>query len=310
MKYSIASDFLELEKKSIPFIPHIYPTLNKLMVKSNAKFNFPSSLKIENKKIESYDNAPFELTILTPLNDASTENCLIYFHGGAFAIQAAPYHLNLAVHYAVETPCKVVFVNYRLAPKYPFPIGFEDGYSTCKWVWEHAEELGINRTKIALGGDSAGASIAAACALRARDSHTMTFCHQMLVYPVLDSRMQTASMKRFIDTPMWDAKKNLKMWQMYLKKGSMVRSEYASPSLASHLESLPPAYIEVCEFDCLHDEGVAYAERLQETGVEVELNDTRGTVHGYDMVEHSPITLQHRERRIQALQKAFKFHNT
>ncbi|PRX75020.1 alpha/beta hydrolase family protein [Cohnella sp. SGD-V74] len=133
-------------------------------------------------------------------------------------------------------------------------------------------------------------------------------CYQLLVYPVTDARQTTESMRQYTDTPMWNAKLNKKMWDLYLKNGVEGPREYASPMEAASLDGLPDAYLEVAEYDCLRDEGIQYAEALRRSGVGVELHRTEGTVHGYDLEEKSGITLESKSRRIEALRKAFYGH--
>jgi len=226
-------------------------------------------------------------------------------HGGAFALKAAPYHKNLACEYALKTPCKVIFVDYRLAPKYAFPVGVEDCYAAFEWVCKNSEVLGIDKNRIAIGGDSSGGALAAAVSLMARDRKAPSICFQMLIYPVTDARQITESIKNYIDTPMWNSKLNHKMWKLYLKDGVHCDREYASPMEAISLENLPDSYIEVSEFDCLRDEGINFAEALQKSGINVELHKTIGTVHGFDIAEKSEIVRQSVAKRIMALKKNF-----
>jgi acetyl esterase/lipase len=199
----------------------------------------------------------------------------------------------------------VIFVDYRLAPKYAFPVGVEDCYATFEWVCKNAEVLGIDKNKIAIGGDSAGGALSAAVCLMARDRKALGICFQMLIYPVSDARQITESIKNYTDTPMWNSRLNEKMWSLYLKDGVHTKREYASPMEATSLEYLPDSYVEVSEFDCLRDEGINFAEALRKSGIQVELHKTIGTVHGFDIAEKSEIVKESVARRIIALQKAF-----
>lgn len=300
--YPIHRDFDVLRNTKLPFYPILLPALNKLVQRKNNRMKLSDKVKILSKKIEGYEKDEITITIYEP-KEVETENCLVYFHGGAFAIKEAPYHINLCVDYALNTPCKVIFVDYRLLPKYKFPYGLEDCYAACKWVNDHADELKINKAKIAVGGDSAGGALAAGVALLARDRKELTVNFQMLIYPVVDQKQKTESMKKYVDTPMWNAKLNKKMWALYVKDSTDFL--YASPIDAKSHNNLPAAYIEVAEYDCLRDEGLNYAEVLKENQVPLQLNITKGTVHGYDMVEKSDIVNQNKKIRIEALRKAF-----
>jgi acetyl esterase len=291
--------------RSSPSSPSLLPLINLLMAGSVNKIKPLDGVNATKKRIPGYQNGTIELTIYEPKNIEKNAPCLIYFHGGAFALKAAPYHMNLACAYALNTPCKVVFVDYRLAPKYAFPVGVEDCYASFEWVYKNAEVLGIDKSKIAVGGDSAGGALAAAVSLMARDGHAPKICFQTLVYPVTDGRQITESIRNYTDTPMWNSRLNAKMWTLYLKNGIPIRKEYASPMEANSFENLPDTYIEVSEFDCLRDEGINFAQALIKSGIHVELYRTAGTVHGFDIAEKSEIVHQIVARRIAALQKAF-----
>ncbi|EKD88168.1 MAG: heroin esterase, partial [uncultured bacterium] len=172
-------------------------------------------------------------------------------------------------------------------------------------VHHNSKELGIDKNKIAIGGDSAGGALAAAVNLMALDRNTSTACFQLLIYPVTDARQQTESIRKYIDTPLWNSRQTEKMWKLYLKDEIPDKKEYASPVEAESLENMPAAYIEVAEFDCLRDEGINFAEALQKNGVQVELNKTTGTIHGFEIAESSELVHQIVAKRIEALKKAF-----
>lgn len=130
-------------------------------------------------------------------------------------------------------------------------------------------------------------------------------CFQLLVYPVTDCRMETDSMQKYTDSPMWNAGLNQKMWELYLREGDHGTPQYAAPLLAHDFSNLPPAYVEAEEFDCLHDEGIAYAEVLEAAGVEAQVEDVRGTFHGFDFFTGKEISKAMVQKRTQALQQAF-----
>lgn len=289
----------------LPLYPFILPFINKFLVSSVNNIKPAEGLNVTKKKIIGYQNGLIELSIYEPKNIKRNSPCLIYLHGGAFALKAAPYHKNLVCEYALKTPCKVIFVDYRLAPKYPFPVGVEDCYAAFEWVCNNTNALDIDNNRIAIGGDSAGAALAAAVCLMARDRKAPSICFQMLIYPVIDARQITKSIKKYRDTPMWNSKLNEKMWKLYLKDGVCSKREYASPLEATSLENMPDSYVEVSEFDCLRDEGINYAEALMKNGIHVELNKTTGTVHGFDIAEKSKIVHQSVAKRIDALRNGF-----
>lgn len=305
-KYNIHPDFMKYKNVKPPMNPAVLPLINFFMTQSLNKVKMPDGLIEIKHKITGYQGAAIKVSIFEPAGQISPVPCLVYFHGGAFAIQAASYHKRLACDYALKTPCKVAFVDYRLLPKNVFPVGLEDCYSAFCWIQEHAESLGIDKSRIAVGGDSAGGALSAGVCLLARDRKIPRPCFQMLIYPVVDQRQTGNSMKEFVDTPLWNSELNLKMWRMYLKNGLSAKKEYASPAEAASLEGMPPSYIEVAEYDCLRDEGIAFAKALENSGVATELYQTQRTVHGFEIAENNEIIRESVTRRVEKLQTAFQ----
>lgn len=232
--------------------------------------------------------------------------CLVYFHGGGFFFAGADYHYRLAEKYTLGLNCKTVFVDYSLSPKYKYPTQVEECYAAYLWVCDNAKSLGIDSARIAVGGDSAGGGIAAAVALMLRDrGAAVAPLFQLLVYPVTDRRMSGESYLRFTDTPMWNSRLSKIMWKAYIPEKFDGDLTYASPLEAVDHGRLPPAYIETAEFDCLNSEGIAYAEALRGSGIEVELNETEKTMHGFDIVLNSPLTVEAVKKRIAYMNKKF-----
>lgn len=229
--------------------------------------------------------------------------CLFYIHGGGFGYGEAPYHIQLVQQYAEKVRCRVVTVDYRLLPAYRYPAEPEDVKAVYRWILSHAEELKIDRNKVAVGGDSAGGCLTATLVNSCRNTEMP--CFQMLIYPVTDALQQTESVRKYQDTPLWNAKNNAKMWNRYLKGTSVEEQKAASPMQNRLPKGLPSTYVEVAEYDCLHDEGLAYAERLRAAGVQVAVNDTKGTYHGYDICLYSKLVKEQVAKRIKALQDGF-----
>lgn len=265
----------------------------------------PKEVERWGTQIFSEDGTPVRLTRYRPEGLDWAAPCLVYFHGGGFCMRDAGYIHRYAARYAEGARCEVVLVHYRTADIAPFPAPFEDCYAALRWVWENAPRLRLDRARIAVGGDSAGGALAAACALRSRDEGGPRLCFQLLVYPVTDCRMKTDSMRKYTDSPMWNARLNQKMWELYLRDGDHGMEQYAAPLLACDFSDLPPAYVEAEEFDCLHDEGIAFAKTLEEAGVEVQAEDVQGTFHGFDFFADKKIAKAMAEKRIQALRDAF-----
>ena len=259
----------------------------------------------EDVVLEGYRSARIGARIFAPSGVTDEMPCLVDFHGGGFFLPWGPHHLKHAMHYARELSCKVILINYRTCLDDPFPTPVEDCYAGLKWVYDNAKTLGIDPAWVAVCGDSAGGALAAAVCQMARDRGLRLPCFQMLIYPVTDSSQNTESVAKFRDTPCFNATGNEDMWEMYLRNGDFGMPQYAAPMLAEDLSGLPGAYVEVCEFDCLHDEGVAYAHRLLRAGVPVELNEAKGAYHGYDDRLELHYVQRMLERRVNALRRAF-----
>ena len=257
------------------------------------------------ESVKSYDGADVEVLFFEPRTLEGPSPCLVYYHGGGFVFPASAAHYRVIKQCALEAECKVVFVQYRLAPENPHPTPSEDCYASLRWTFENAQKLNIDRNAIAVGGDSAGGALAAAVCQMSRDRGTDMPVFQLLIYPVTDRRMQTESCRQFTDTPMWNAKLNARMWRDYLQDDSVSPIAYASPMEAESFENLPDAYVETAEFDCLRDEGIAYAEALRKAGAAVELNETKGTMHGFDIVRHAPTTKKAVSKRIAYIRSRF-----
>ena len=265
----------------------------------------PADMKEEMIIMEGAHDFPVKTTVFSPSSSKEELPALVYVHGGGFVYKAASYQKKLAINYAGQAGCRVFFPHYHLAPKYPYPAAYEDILSVYRYVMLHADELGVDKERIGLAGDSAGASIAALVCNRWEKEQINMPCLQMLVYPVTDARMETDSMKRYTDTPMWDSRTNERMWSYYCGEDLELKKQ-ASPMLCSLPSKLPGTYIETAQYDCLHDEGVAYAGKLKEAGAEVELNETEGTFHGYDAATGAQIVIRNINRRISFLKGRFK----
>jgi acetyl esterase len=219
----------------------------------------------------------------TPARRVNSRGALVFFHGGGYVLGTPDNEQERCAHFAANVGCVVVSLDYRLAPEHPFPAALDDCYRTLCWVAQEGGRLGIDESRIAVGGISSGGGLAASVAHRARDEKGPKLALQLLLYPTLDSRSQTTSMMRFTDTPLWDSLSNRIMWKYYLAESDYPLS-YASPALAESFEGLPPAMLAVAEMDPLRDEALQYAIFLLEANVSVELHLYAGTYHAFDYI--------------------------
>ncbi|MBQ7725220.1 MAG: alpha/beta hydrolase, partial [Lachnospiraceae bacterium] len=226
---------------------------------------------------------------------------VVFYHGGAYLFPALPYHYRLAAMVAERTGARVFLPMYDLALKYNPPIQIKEGLEVYRYLLSNEEEFGIDVKHVAVMGDSSGGTISAAVCLLARDYGIQAPAGQALLYPSLDTRGNTGSMEKYTDVPVV----NSDAIRSYMKIIKSDKEEgvrfYTSPAEATSFEGLPPAYIETAEFDALHDEGVEYADLLEKAGCRVILNNTRGTVHSFDMAKDSTVLKEALNRRMEFL---------
>jgi acetyl esterase/lipase len=208
----------------------------------------------------------------------SARSAIVWLHGGGFVMGNLDTEHLAAVPIAKGSGAVVISVGYRLAPEHRYPAALDDAYAALTWTAENAPALGIDPGRIAIGGLSNGAGMAAAVALRARDQQGPPIRFQLLFQGAFDDRLETWSVRNFIDTPFVYRAKVAAMWRHYLN--SAPAPPYAAPARAADLSGLPSAYIATGELDPLRDEGISYAQRLLRAGVSVELHQWAGTFHG------------------------------
>lgn len=207
---------------------------------------------------------------------------ILHFHGGAFVIGDIAQDDQSCERLAVASGRPVVSVEYRLAPEHPFPAGITDCFAVYQWLTGGHSGLAVDAQRVVVTGVSAGAGLAAALALKARDAGGIQPMYQLLLYPVLDDRMATPSMKTLLDQPLWNGRSSVHMWRHYLGSQRDDVSPYAAPARARDLTGLPPASITTAEFDPLRDEAIEYAQRLMQAGVPTELHVVPGVIHAFD----------------------------
>lgn len=269
----------------------------------------PQDVSIEHVFIAGkHDKQKIQLRIYKPKSIHEAAPVLIWLHGGGYIVGNPKQDDASCIQYAREVGIMVISVDYRLAPKHPFPAALEDGYSALKWVNSNAQQLGIDNKRIAIGGASAGAGLAAALAQFAHDQNEVKLVFQLLVYPMLDDR---TALRADIDDShnvTWNRKSNQFGWEAYLGKkcGAEDIPQYAVPARRKNLSGLPAAWIGVGTLDMFYDEDIAYAQRLKEAGVSCETYLVAGAFHGFDVSNSQiPIVQEFRKSQINALKKCF-----
>ena len=228
---------------------------------------------------------PVAVHLYEPEGRTRPSGVLYWIHGGGYLFGTPEMVQPFAGRVAAELGVLVAAVDYRLAPENPFPVPLEDCYTGLRWLHDNAERLGIDPARIAVGGDSAGGGLAAALTQLAQDRREVPIRLQMLVYPMLDDRTCLRADHGDTGKLGWDPRSNRFGWTSYLGRAPIagLAPEYAVPARRENLAGLPPAWIGVGSIDLFHDEDVAYAERLRDAGVEVELHVVPGMPHGADV---------------------------
>ena len=206
---------------------------------------------------------------------------MVYFHGGGWVFNTLDMFEQCLRSIANKGNFIIVAVAYQKAPEHPFPIPFDDCYATTKWVFENAESLGIDPKKIGVCGDSAGANLASAVALKARDEGDLSLAFQALIYPCNDYEMKYESATENATGFGLTTKGMRWFWEEYLQSELDKHHPYAVPITAESLKDLPPAIIVTAEYDPLLDDGYNYAEALKDAGVFTIYREYAGLIHGF-----------------------------
>ena len=233
--------------------------------------------RVEDFKIPARDGYAIPARLYAPSKDQLA--VLVYFHGGGFVIGNIATHDFLCRELSRLGGCAVVSVDYRLAPEYKFPTAFDDAWDAVRWTAQHGSTLGIDATRLALGGDSAGGTLAATCAIMARDER-LPLRLQLLFYPGTAPDQEAPSHQRFgkgliLEKPHID-------WFFDQFIASEYRSDWRfAPLNAEDVEGVAPAWFGLAELDPLVDDGIAYADKLRAAGVPVDIDIYRGVTHEF-----------------------------
>lgn len=245
----------------------------------------PSLTDVHTLSVSGENGDPdFRIRTYSPLRRTREKlGALLFIHGGAFCVGDLETDHLRCLAYSQFAELVVVNVEYRLAPEYPFPAAYTDCCQAFRWIVEHAASLRVDPTMIGIGGESAGAALAAALVARFKVSGTRPAC-QLLLFPVLDHRMTTPSSNQMPDTPAWNSVQTASMWRLYLgdvhERGGVSAS--ASPALETDLTGQPPTLLTTAGLDPLRDEGLAFGLRLVAAGVPAEIHNYPRGFHVFD----------------------------
>lgn len=251
----------------------------RLAMKSFAVTSRPMAV-VEDLSIPG-ELGPVKARLYVPRGLTTPMPLTVYFHGGGFVLGDVEGYDSTCRHIAARAKTAVLSVDYRLAPEHPMPAAVIDAGAVWRWLLETGPKIGIDPTRMAVAGDSAGGLLSAMVCLMARDAAIQMPCHQLLIYPATDGRMNTRSAELY--SRGFILEKQLTDWFRALAGGGLTDEELARvmPINADSFEGLPSATVVVAGFDPLYDEGVAYAGLLAEAGVTVELQDHPDMLHGF-----------------------------
>ncbi len=264
-------------------IPATRRTMDELAAAQMAKVPPITGITTADRQVPGPDGEVF-VRIYQPAERPDALPALLWIHGGGYVLGSVERDDLLATHLAKVAQCVVVSVEYRLAPEHPFPAPVEDCYAALKWLATHTDELGVEPSRIAIGGASAGGGLAAGLALLTRDRGEVELAFQLLIYPMIDDRNVSPASATQPDTFVWTRENNRMGWHAYLGRepGGADVSPYAAAARASDLTGLAPAYIPVGDLDLFLDENIEYAQRLLAAGVPTELHVYPGGYHGFN----------------------------
>jgi acetyl esterase len=225
--------------------------------------------------------AEIPVRVYTPRASDSALPVLVWLHGGGHVVGSLDSYDAVCRKLALSADCIVLSVGYRLAPEHKFPAGVIDSFAALQWAAAHASEFGGDASRVAIGGDSAGANLAAVCAILARDAGAPALCFQLLVYPRTAADEESASHYAFAEG--FNLTRKTILWfHDHYRASPQDRNDFRyAPLVCRDLSRLPPSLIIIGEFDPLRDDGIAYARRLEAAANEVTLSDYPGMIHPF-----------------------------
>jgi acetyl esterase len=279
-----------IERNGIPPIHTLSPAEARHSYRERRAYTQPAPpavAQVQDLSAES-QHGPVPLRLYKPLTAAVVTSggtqslpVLVYFHGGGFVIGDLDTHDTVCRQLCNGSGCAVVSVDYRMGPEHRFPAAFDDSLAAVYWVQRHAASLGLDASRIAVGGDSAGGNLAAVIAIAARNAGDLKLAFQLLIYPVTDARRIAASHHTYRDGYLLTADTITWFHDHYISDPAEDLDWRASPLLHHELGNLPPALILTAGFDPLRDEGLMYSQRLSEAGVRASHICFERQIHGF-----------------------------
>ena len=263
--------------------------------------------RVEEVRLTARDGSPMAARLYAPKASADTAALpvLLYLHGGGFTVGSLSTHDVLCRQLSRLGHCAVVSLAYRLAPEHRFPTALNDCWDALSWLHQNGQDWGLDPQRLAIGGDSAGGTLSAVCALMARDAG-LKLSLQLLFYPGTTAHQDTASHRTFAEGFMLDQATVDGFFAQYIDPADRDDWRFAPLNAPDHT-GLAPAWIGLAECDPLVDEGVQYADTLRMAGVPVDLEIYKGVVHGFiTMGRAIPDALQAHADAGRALKHAFE----
>ena len=260
-----------------------------------ALWKAPAGITKQSVSIPARDGCSIPCYVIVPAGHEDEKlPTMLYCHGGAFFLTMMTCQLDAASVYAEELQCRVVLPQYRISFDAPYPTPLYDCYDTLKAI---AADPKTDADHVLIYGDSAGGCLAASVTQLCCDEGLLAPAAQMLIYPVTDNKDTYPDLTKY-EHATWPHKGNTRMWKRYLNGQNVTGSDYAVPMLHETLSDLPKTYVEVAEVDILCDQGAAYAEKMQQAGVDVTLQSVPGAYHGYDGDVHNTFVRRMLDTRI------------
>lgn len=258
----------------------------QVLIDAQKSVDFDYSDIEESERTITQDGLTVNIHIVKPAGSGTNLPVFMFFHGGGWVLGDYPTHKRLVRDLVVNSGAIAVFPDYTPSPEAQYPVAVNEAYASTKWVAENGKEIGVDGSRLAVAGNSVGGNMATVVALMAKDKMGPEIAYQVLLWPVTDADFTRESyikyaQDRFLTTPMmkW-------MWNHYTTDLNKRKEKYASPLQATlqELKNLPPALVQIAENDILHDEGLAYARKLDEAGVPTTITVYKGFIHDYGML--------------------------